>query len=363
MGDPLKEYIEQQLKNGYSLGEVRGFLVRYGYQPQLIDYKIQEIVTFSKAKTRSPMLVTIAVLLIIIIGSGGYFLPKFFGLFETPRVLLDLNVDPVRLEAEPGEEIIFIKSLDSLGTQKRYDVFLEHTAVHIDTGSIVSTKAETVAVETKVSTQTRMLLPESAPIGSYLLSTHASYGGEAADASFLFTVVTKEPGRVTIPDDPVVPPETKRGTCSDGLRNQDETGIDCGGICAPCAFASCSDGLRNQDETGIDCGGICPPCVAIDTEVTVEKHIAEAIRIAIEDPMLGIDACDQMPISRDADECVSEVAFAVRNNHFCTTIKTAAVHDSCLMRFAIDGDYSVCKQIRNVYMKNSCFELATSSFG
>jgi len=45
-------------------------------------------------------------------------------------------------------------------------------------------------------------------------------------------------------------------TCSDGIQNGDETGVDCGGSsCAPCA--SCSDGVQNGDETGIDCGGSC----------------------------------------------------------------------------------------------------------
>lgn len=50
-------------------------------------------------------------------------------------------------------------------------------------------------------------------------------------------------------------------TCADGIQNQDETGIDCGGqFCRPCA--NCSDGIQNQDEMGIDCGGsiCCTPC-------------------------------------------------------------------------------------------------------
>lgn len=47
-------------------------------------------------------------------------------------------------------------------------------------------------------------------------------------------------------------------TCSDGIQNQNETGIDCGGDCDPCA--TCSDGIQNQNETGIDCGGECDPC-------------------------------------------------------------------------------------------------------
>jgi hypothetical protein len=47
-------------------------------------------------------------------------------------------------------------------------------------------------------------------------------------------------------------------SCSDGIQNQGETGVDCGGPCQPCP--TCSDGIQNQGETGIDCGGPCQPC-------------------------------------------------------------------------------------------------------
>ncbi|MBR9690464.1 hypothetical protein GOV08_02155 [Candidatus Woesearchaeota archaeon] len=54
-------------------------------------------------------------------------------------------------------------------------------------------------------------------------------------------------------------------TCSDGILNQDETGVDCGGVCPVCPVANCTDGIQNQDETGIDCGGVCPLCVGNET--------------------------------------------------------------------------------------------------
>jgi hypothetical protein len=55
----------------------------------------------------------------------------------------------------------------------------------------------------------------------------------------------------------VVPPEP---SCSDGARNQGETGIDCGGPNCP-ACPTCYDGIQNQGETGLDCGGPnCPAC-------------------------------------------------------------------------------------------------------
>jgi hypothetical protein len=69
--------------------------------------------------------------------------------------------------------------------------------------------------------------------------------------------------------------------CNDSVQDGDETDVDCGGSCSPCANnlkcllgsdcqsgscglthtctpASCSDGIQNQGETDIDCGG--PVC-------------------------------------------------------------------------------------------------------
>ncbi len=50
-------------------------------------------------------------------------------------------------------------------------------------------------------------------------------------------------------------------SCYDGIQNGTETGVDCGGDCWPCA--TCSDGVENGDETGTDCGGSCSPCSAM----------------------------------------------------------------------------------------------------
>jgi hypothetical protein len=50
----------------------------------------------------------------------------------------------------------------------------------------------------------------------------------------------------------------KYGNCSNKVQDQNETGLDCGGVCQPCA--SCNDGIKNQGEEGVDCGGPCPSC-------------------------------------------------------------------------------------------------------
>ena len=72
-------------------------------------------------------------------------------------------------------------------------------------------------------------------------------------------------------------------SCDDGARNGDETDVDCGGSCTPCAEGQscsqdtdcqsgecsdgscaagghCTNGQRDGDESDIDCGGSCAPC-------------------------------------------------------------------------------------------------------
>jgi hypothetical protein len=89
------------------------------------------------------------------------------------------------------------------------------------------------------------------------------------------------------------PCKTENASCFDGIKNQNEEGVDCGGVCPPCltrpqkascfdalvnchdgacetgvdcggpcppCLPTCSDGVQNQGETGVDCGGACPPC-------------------------------------------------------------------------------------------------------
>jgi hypothetical protein len=74
--------------------------------------------------------------------------------------------------------------------------------------------------------------------------------------------------------------------CTDGAPSGAETGLDCGGICPPCAAGqscvaagdcesgvcdssvcqrpTCDDTLRNGDETDTDCGGICSKRCTVD---------------------------------------------------------------------------------------------------
>lgn len=70
--------------------------------------------------------------------------------------------------------------------------------------------------------------------------------------------------------------------CTNGIKDEKETDVDCGGICNPCnlnskcaanidcksgfcsngicAVPKCDDSVRNHDESDVDCGGSCSKC-------------------------------------------------------------------------------------------------------
>ena len=57
---------------------------------------------------------------------------------------------------------------------------------------------------------------------------------------------------------------------------------------------SCTDGLRNGDETGIDCGGSsCPPCDACEDEVVVasptDDNLFEARNLILTSGAVSLD--------------------------------------------------------------------------
>ncbi|MEA3378511.1 MAG: Ig-like domain-containing protein [Nanoarchaeota archaeon] len=60
-------------------------------------------------------------------------------------------------------------------------------------------------------------------------------------------------------------------SCFDGVQNQNEVLVDCGGICKPCP--TCDDLVQNQGEKGIDCGGPCFACKEVREPAKISKLV------------------------------------------------------------------------------------------
>lgn len=103
------------------------------------------------------------------------------------------------------------------------------------------------------------------------------------------TTTTSGPGTESDTDvtatDTTTDTDTDGPTCEDGLQNGDESDVDCGGSCLPCADGllcndapdcvsgncldgicapneQCNNGQLDDGESDVDCGGLCGPCEA-----------------------------------------------------------------------------------------------------
>jgi len=98
------------------------------------------------------------------------------------------------------------------------------------------------------------------------------------------------------PDCPSCPTEP---TCTDGIQNGQETGVDCGGPdCPSCPTEpTCDDGIQNGQETGVDCGG--PDCPSCPTEPTCDDGIQNGQETGVDCGGPDCPACPVEPTCSD----------------------------------------------------------------
>jgi len=401
-------YIKEQLKRGYDLYTIRDHLVKHGYNVNAVDEAIDGIykptirheIHLSKSTIVALGSVFAALLLII---------SAFFMFGQEPKQLLDLSIEVIEEYVEAGQELEFSIELSSLGAAKRYDVLLKYDVVKGK--KIITSKEETIALETRTSATSRIKIPDDAEAGNYLLKATAHYNGKVAIASESFRVYE----------------ETEEEGCFDNIKNQGETEVDCGGPCEPCKEeekcpSSCDDNNKCTDdycseETGFkcmhkeikpccgnnvceedekeSCASDCPEGdVAEEDELSglnTWERLEKIKEISVSDPEKAGDYCSEMEEpykdrcflniaetteseiscvliedNRLKDDCYSKVAKAADNYEICEKISTETTtdrKDSCYMNFVIDGNYDFCNRLVNQYLKQSCEALKSIESG
>ena len=411
----LIKYIKQQLDQGQNISNIRNTLVRYGNSPGIVDQAVNSIflkkevkhtIHFSPATTIS----VIAILVTITLVSS-----LFYFMNQSPKQLLDVNINSDTPNVEPGNYLNFKVELLNLGSKNRYDILLKHEIINSENSIVLTKKTETVAIETRNVIESQILVPEDADLGNYALETTASYKGKKATSSILVRIIRKD----------------LEPTCTDGIKNQGETKTDCGGPCPVCP--SCNDNIKNQGEQGIDCGGPCESCdkkcddknscttdifkdgactykeikpccgnlkcetnenyrnCAQDCEAPQDKDIFEGLTIWEKlDKIRNISKtnaekaeryctdieeytyrdecfanlgdvtgkarpCDKITDNRTKDRCLASAAKQSKDSDICAKISQESRRDSCYMNFVLDNkDYTVCDKIINKYLKDSC---------
>ncbi len=103
------------------------------------------------------------------------------------------------------------------------------------------------------------------------------------------------------------PYNQRAATCYDGIQNQGEEMIDCGGPCEPCERATCNDGKQNNDEEGIDCGGSCN-VVCVNGRAGTEEPMQD-----IEETECGNNVCED----GEDETCPEDCIFSICGDGYC----------------------------------------------
>ena len=386
----LINYTKSLVQKGYDISAIRNVLLEYGYTDKEINDAVDSIY---KPTIRHEIHLSHTTALVIIfvftslIGIASFF---YYSPSKAPTELLDLNLEPVATTVEPGESIVFLKELSNLGSAERYDVVIKQEIIEPVTNKVITQKIETRAIETFGSTQTRILVPDGTKAGEYILRAIVEYDNKKAVATLPIKVIAE-----------------KKETCFDSIKNQNEDGIDCGGICRPCESQAieCNDNNPCTDDVLEDnactnkpivpcCGNnICEEqetCAAdckkaeeysqlISTETLEEiKELAKsnpnkalqqcnALEVPdLKDTCIGNvgevqrnrNYCSQISNARIKDLCYSNIAKSINDNSLCEAISIESRKDSCYMTFVLDNkDYSVCGKITNKHLRQSCESL------
>ena len=386
----LINYVKSLLQKGYDISAIRNVLLKYGYTNKEIGDAVDSIYKPTIRHEIHLSHTTIFVIAFIFLSLLGIASLFYYSPSKATTQLLDLNLEPITTTVEPGESIVFLKELSNLGSAERYDVVIKQEIIDPITNKVITQKIETRAIETFGSTQTRILLPEDIKTGDYILRAIVEYHNKKAVATLPIKVIAE-----------------KKETCFDGIKNQNEEGIDCGGTCKPCEKQvlecndnnPCTDDIIKNDacinkpivpccgnnicEEQETCAADCKKSEALPTLISTER-LEEIKEIAKVDPSKALQQCNQIEVPdlkdtcignigevqrnknycsqiinlRIRDLCYSNIAKSVNDNSLCEDISIDSRKDSCYMTFVLDNkDYSVCGKITNKHLRQSCESL------
>jgi hypothetical protein len=340
----LKKYIKDSLKQGYHIREIRARLVQSGYSQNSIEQAIKE--TKHKTITPKTLAITAGILIILIIVTV-----LAIKIITPEPKQITISTTPLVSTVVPGGKLTFVSTLTS-PTKRKTQATLYHNLINKKTNQKIASKTEQITIGQRSSTQTQITIPENAVKGEYRLITNMIHEDGKAQARFTFLVQEITGPQVPQFQEPKAEiPATCPGGCDD--YNECTQDICDKGTCKhieiiPC----CGNGICEQGEDQYNCRIDC----AARTKTT-QQTINEAVKAAQTNPNTAGMLCNSLPSSKDADDCFNEVA--VENNipEMCESIEEDEMKDSCLMSFALKGNFNVCDKIDSPYYLKSCYAL------
>ncbi|MBU0628591.1 MAG: hypothetical protein KKC75_05345 [Nanoarchaeota archaeon] len=397
----LVNYIREQIRAGYDINTIKAYLLKYGYNETQVNEAIQYAYPPTEVKhvahfSKTTIAIAAAVVCSLLIISGALFIYLKPG--NVPSQLLDLKTEIVGSSVNIGDKLRFTVELVNLGKELRYDVQLRYEVYNLK-DEIITSKGETIALQTKASSSVGIELPDVGE-GSYYVKTTASYSGGSARATSRFSVVKPSssvptttnptiPAVPTTPSTPSTPSKKCPFSCDDS--NACTTDYCNDGTSYLCRhdmiYPCCGNGICEDNENYERCLADCEAPKGQEETMFEGKTIWEKIDIIkdiakrdkasalrycreIEQITYKYDCltnvggvtgdesiCSEIDDDIEKDDCYKDVAKESKRSEVCANIVKESKSDQCYMDFATKGDYSVCDKVVNKYLKQSCDSL------
>lgn len=347
----LIEYIQRLLRQGYDKGTIRTTLLNAGYAPADIDVAMRAASGEVHRKIPTKLLVVIFVALLVL--SGAVLL--VLKVMQPPRAEVTFSMSLFSTVVEPGGEVVLtVRVVNPSGS--RVEGLIDFTVS--GPGGRLESRTESFEVRDQTNLPLTFGVPEGAVEGQYTIEASLSYVGGTVRQSETFEVAERV--EVAAPSEALEEAAEEEAreaqlTCPTGCDDlnfcTDDACVDGECVHTPivpcCGNRKCEAG-ESESLCPVDCG---------ERREGPEEVKAQAVELASSDVAGAIGVCDGLAQREFIDACLRDVSQAANVKEPCAMIVDADTRDGCYIPFAYTGDYAVCDEITNKYMKNSCLSL------
>lgn len=302
----LRNYVNKQLSLGFRPELIRNTLLQRGYTKEQVDPILGNNITV-RHEIHFPTKTIIIILLLLIAAGAGYWF------FNPGEALLDVSITSNNLEYLAGQEVTYSIELTNMGKSNRIDATIRYVITDYS-DKVLKSSSETLAVETKATSNGKIVLPSNLAPGTYYLKASVTYGKEQkAESSVDFQIVEQiRPGGGTIqpqPTETTTQPKTNTGTTTTTRAK---------------SFGESMQTIRQQAATN---------------------------------PQTAITNCLKFSNQEHKDVCISEIAYGTNKANYCEQIINTNVKDNCYLAFVIKGNTEICPKITDNSFKQYCEQI------
>lgn len=359
----LAVFIQEQLQQGFSVQDIKQYLLQQGYNQQQIAVALQICAQQTRQQQNIPqkgqpttqkrisfspkaMLIILIITIIIAATAAGIF---YFIELQQPsqETALKFSIFVDKEVVAPGETLYFSQNFINLPEKRKEDFKIEYTIIDALLNKEVDKWQETITKESIPKKNMKRTISLSIAPGKYRIKATAFYNKAAFGAVEEFNVAVS----------------TVEATCIDGKQNQREEDIDCGGPCNPCPVKLLEEQATVREEIeDIEEVEVSTFTSPLPLPTGTDKELRNKANNALT-PDVGISFCKQISSNYEKNQCINEVAQKFEQSKICSEIQSESAdgkqkRDECYFNFIYTkSEFTLCEQLFNPYLVRSCNDL------